>query len=202
MARGAFYSSLRRRPQSRKPRPGQAAPTVPRKGTTRVVLGRQGAHKRRPYTRVGYAPPPPIHPSRASGRTGGQPLHWSHPGIRQCSVLDCGLRRNDEKRGRREQAFRQAGHDENPCRHCGVGRNPGNPGRDRPPLPSPVGGNHRGCPRQAGRTQGTSLHARWLCPAAARSPFESLRANGRAAPALEPSRNPAMLRPGLRPTPQ
>ena len=25
---------------------------------------------------------------------------WDHPGTRQCSVLDCGLRRNDEKRGR------------------------------------------------------------------------------------------------------
>ncbi len=45
--------------------------------------------------------------------------------VQRRGFLGCGLRRNDEKGGRRKSGLRKAGNEENPCRHCGEGRNPG-----------------------------------------------------------------------------
>ncbi len=45
--------------------------------------------------------------------------------VQRRGFLGCGLRRNDEKGGRRKSGLRKAGNEENPCCHCGEGRNPG-----------------------------------------------------------------------------
>ena len=80
---------------------------------------------------------------RNPGESGLQPGHplvyclgrWRHPGTRQCSVLDCGLRRNDDRGGRRERAGLQASVGSRGSGNDGGGvcrwRYPGNAGQEQ-----------------------------------------------------------------------